>query len=76
MTKTQAQIVESIAALPEDERRALVEHLVAAHFDRPSFLSRMTQEERAHLDDAIAEADAGKLVDADTVWSRLRAKYA
>jgi hypothetical protein len=75
MTKSQAQILESIAALPEDERRALVGHLVSAHFDRPSFLKSMTPEQRARLDASIAEADRGELIDAATVWDRLKVKF-
>jgi predicted transcriptional regulator len=71
MTKTQAQILESIAALPDSDRRALVEHLVAAHLGESSFFDRMTPEQRTRLDQGIAEAERGEFAPAESVFDRI-----
>ena len=76
MTRNQAQILESIAALPETERRELVRHLVEANLAAPSFLERMSPEQRAHLNQAIAEAERGEFVEADEVFDRLARRLA
>ena len=71
MTKTQAQILESIAALSEPDRQALVEHLVETHLGAPSFYRRMTPEQLSHLDQGIAEADRGEFSPAEDVFERV-----
>lgn len=71
MTKTQAEIIESIAAPPEDERRALVGHLVSQHFDGPSFISQMSEQHLAELDQSITDADQGDVVSVGDVWRRM-----
>jgi hypothetical protein len=75
MTKTQASILESIAALPDNERRELVEHLVAANLGAPSFYERMTPEQRAHLAEGIAEADRGEGRPAGDVYADLARRF-
>jgi len=60
MTKTQAHIVELIAQLPLAERRELFEHVQETGLLDESFYSRMTPEQRAQLDDGIAQADRGE----------------
>ena len=74
MTKTQAQILESIAALPEPDRRALVEHLVEANLGGPSFFDQMTPEQRAHLEQGIAQANRGEFTSADVAFERIRGR--
>jgi predicted transcriptional regulator len=71
MTKSQACILESIAALPEAERRELIEHLVATNMGAPSFYERMTPEQRAHLAEGIAQADRGEGRPAEEVYADL-----
>ena len=62
MTKTQAQIVELIAQLPLAERRELIEHVQATGLLEESFYSGMTPEQRAQLEDGIAQAEKGEVV--------------
>jgi hypothetical protein len=71
VTKARAEIIESVAALFGAERRALVEHLVATNLGAPSFYERMTPEERAHLDEGIAQADRGEGRPAEDVYAEL-----
>lgn len=75
MTKTQAQIVELIAQLPLAERREFIEHVHATGLHDDSFYSQMTHEQRAQLDEGIAQADRGEVVDADAAFSRLAARF-
>lgn len=74
MTKAQADILASIAALPEAERRALVEHLVATNLGAPSFYEGMTPAERAHLAEGLAQADRGEGRPAEEVYADLDRK--
>ncbi|MGH6815286.1 MAG: hypothetical protein ACREC6_06260 [Hyphomicrobiaceae bacterium] len=76
MTKTQIRIVESIAALPEAERRALVEHLVATHLGETGFYERMTPEQMTHLAEGIAQADRGEGRPAEEVYANLARRCA
>ena len=75
MSKTKASILESIAALPEPERRELIEHLVATSMAAPSFWERMTPEQRAHLAEGIAQAERGEGRQADEVYADLARRY-
>ena len=75
MTRTQATILESIAALPEAERRELIEHLVATNVGAPSFFERMTLEQRAHLAEGIAQADRGEGRPAEEVFADLARRF-
>ena len=71
MTRKQAQIVELIAQLPLTERRELIEHVQESGLLDDSFYSRMTPEQRAQLDEGIAQADRGEVVDGDETFKRL-----
>jgi hypothetical protein len=75
MTRTQAQIVELIAQLPLTERRELVEHVQESGLLDDSFHSRMTPEQRAQLDEGIAQADRGEVVDGNEVFRRLASRF-
>lgn len=75
MTKAEAQILESIAALPEADRRRLVKHLIATNMDRPSFIGTMTPEQRRHLQEGIDQADRGEFSPAPEVYARLKRKF-
>ena len=75
MTKTQTEILDLIAKLPVAERRELVEHVQAAGLLDESFYAGMTTDQRAQLDDGIAEADRGQVVDGDTAFNRLATRF-
>ena len=75
MTKTQTEILDLIAKLPVAERRELVEHVQAAGLLEESFYAGMTTVQRARLDDGIAEADRGEVVDGDTAFNRLATRF-
>jgi predicted transcriptional regulator len=72
MTKAEAQILESIAALPEAERRRLVKFLIETNMDRPSFISSMTPEQRQGLQEGIEQAERGEYSPAAEVFARLK----
>jgi predicted transcriptional regulator len=75
MTRTQAEIVELIAQLPLAERRELVEHVQESGLLEDSFYSCMTPTQRAELDEGIAQADRGEVVDGDEVFKRLASRF-
>jgi predicted transcriptional regulator len=75
MTKTQARIVELVTQLSPAERRELVEHLQEAGLLEESFYSRMTPEQRAQLDEGIAQADRGETVDGGEAFDRLAGRF-
>lgn len=75
MTKTQAQIVELIAQLPLAERRELVEHVQQTGLLEETFYSSMSPEQRAQLDEGIAQAERGDVVDANEAFRRLAARF-
>jgi hypothetical protein len=75
MTKTQARIVELVAQLSPAERRELIEHMREAGLLDGSFYGRMTPEQRAQLDDGIAQADRGEVVDGRETFDRLAARF-
>lgn len=72
MTKAEAQILESIAALPEAERRSLVKFLIETNMDRPSFVASMTPEQRQRLQESIEQAERGEYSPAAEVFERLK----
>ena len=74
MTKTQAQILELFQSLPQAEQRELAEQLYEQTV-RGSFYDRMTPEQRAELDQSIAEADRGEGTEASIVMTRLAQKF-
>jgi hypothetical protein len=75
MTKTQAQIVELVAQLSVAERRELVEHMQQAGLLDDTFHGHMTAEQRAQLDEGIAQADRGKVVDGGEAFGRLAGRF-
>ena len=75
MTRTQAHIVELIAQLSLAERRELFEHVQQTGLLEPTFYSSMTPEQRAQLDEGIAQADSGEVVDVDEAFDRLAARF-
>ena len=75
IAKAQAQIVESIAQLSLAERRELFEHVQEAGLLEDSIYSRMTPEQHAQLDEGIAQADRGEVVDGDEVFNRLASRF-
>jgi hypothetical protein len=75
MTKTQAQIVELIARLPLAQRRESIEHVQQTGLLDDSFYSRMTPEQRTQLEDGIAQAERGEVVDGNEAFNRLAARF-
>lgn len=74
MTQTQTQILELFDTLDADERRKVAEHLYD-QTRRPSFDDRMSPEQRAQLQDAIAQADRGEVVASHEVFDRLAQRF-
>ena len=75
MTLTQTQILTLIATLPLEQRRELVEHFYDVNLFDGSFYDSMTAEQRADLEDSIAQADRGDVVPAPQVFSDLAQKF-
>ncbi len=75
MTRTQAHIVELIAKLSLTERRELFEHVKQTGLLEQTFYAGMTPEQRAQLDEGIAQADRGEVVDADEAFNGLASRF-
>ena len=75
MTHTQAHIVQLIAQLSLAERREFFEHVQQTGLLEQTFYSGMTPEQRAQLDEGIAQADRGEVVDADEALDRLASRF-
>ena len=75
MTRTQAEIVELIAQLPLEERRELMEHVQESGLLAESFHERLTDVQRAQLEEGIAQADRGEVTNADDVFNRLASRF-
>ena len=75
MTRKQAQIVELIAQLPLTERRELIEHVQESGLLDDSFYLRMTPKQRAQLDEGIAQADRGEVVDGNETFKQLASRF-
>ena len=73
MTDTQARIVELIAQLSL-ERRELMSHIRRSGLLEDSFFAGMTAEQRAQLDEGIAQADRGEVVDGNEAFERLASR--
>jgi len=74
MTKTQAQIIELFETLDAAEQREIAEQL----YERTivgSFYERMAPEQRAELDEGIAQAERGQVVPAEEVFDRLAKRF-
>jgi predicted transcriptional regulator len=75
MSDTQSRIVEMIAQLSLEERRELVAHIRQSGLLEESFLAGMTAEQRAQLDEGIAQADRGEVVDGNEAFQRLASRF-
>ncbi|MFZ4808142.1 MAG: hypothetical protein ACOYLQ_12865 [Hyphomicrobiaceae bacterium] len=74
MARTQSQIVELFQTLPQAQQRALAEQFYPPTI-RGAFYESMTPEQRAQLDQSVAEADRGEGTEAPFVMSRLAGKF-
>ena len=74
MTETQTRIVKLFKTLPPTEQRALVEHL-AETAQSGSFYDRLSPEQRAQLDESIAQAERGETVPAAEVFDRIAKRF-
>ena len=75
MTKTQTRILDLITKLPLAERRELVEHVQAAGLLDDSYYTGMTTAQRVQLDEGVAQADHGQIVDGHAAFQRLAAQF-
>lgn len=75
MTRAQNQILTLIAMLPLDQRRELVEHIYDVNLFGESFYDPMSAEQRAELDESIAQADRGDVVESEHVFAELARKF-
>jgi hypothetical protein len=75
MTKTQARIVELVAQLSLAERRELLEHMQQTGLLDESFYGRMTSDQRVQLDEGIAQADRGEVIDGGEAFDRLAKRF-
>lgn len=75
MTKTQTHIVELFAQLSPAERRELLEHIQEAGLLEESFHARMTPAQRAQLDEGVAQAERGEVVDGEEAFNRLASRF-
>jgi hypothetical protein len=75
MIKSKAEILQSIAALPDEERQELVEHLIATRMDGPGVLDRLAERDRADLSEGIAQADRGQVISSDELKDRMARRF-
>lgn len=74
MTKTQAQIIELFKTLDRTEQREVAQQL----YERAvagSFFDRMTPQQRADLDEGIAQAERGEVRPAEEIFDRLAERF-
>jgi len=74
MTETETRIVQLFKTLPPTEQRALIERL-AETTQTSSFYERMSADQRAQLDEGIAQAERGETVPAADVFERLAKRF-
>jgi len=74
MTKIQAQIIELFRTLEPAEQREIAEQLYETTVAGP-FYDRMTPEQRAELDEGIAQAERGQVLPADEAFDRLAKRF-
>ena len=74
MTETQTRIVQLFKTLPPTDQRALIEHL-AETAQIGSFYERLSADQRAQLDDGIAQAERGETVSAVDVFDSLAKRF-
>jgi len=74
MTKTQAKIIELFKTLDQAEQREVAQQL----YERAvvgSFYDRMTPQQRADLDEGIAQAERGQVRPSEEVFDRLAKRF-
>jgi predicted transcriptional regulator len=74
MTRTQAQIIELFKTLDQTQQREVAQQL----YERAvagSFYDRMTLQQRAELDEGIAQAERGEVRPAEEVFDRLARRF-
>ena len=74
MTNVQAQIIALFKTLDPAEQREVAEQL----YERTaagSFYDRMTPDQRAELDEGIAQAERGQVLPAEEVFDRLAKRF-
>jgi predicted transcriptional regulator len=75
MTKIARKIAELAETMSPDAQAALLD-MAEALARKPSFFETMRPEERAELDKAIADADAGRVITIEEVEAKLDALLA
>ena len=75
MTKAAARIIELFQTLPARDQRALVEQLSETARGQQTFYSRMSAEQRAELDEGLADVERGETVPAEGVFDDLAQKF-
>jgi predicted transcriptional regulator len=74
MTETETRIVQLFETLPPTQQQALIERL-AETAQTGSFYERMSADQRAQLDEGIAQAERGETVPAADVFDRLAKRF-
>jgi predicted transcriptional regulator len=74
MTTAQAQIYELFRALPIEDQRNLLSQLSEA-VEAEDLLDDLSAEDVAAIEEGIAQAERGEVVDADEVLGRIAARY-
>ena len=64
-----------ISSLPLEQRRELVEHLYDVNLFGPNFYDHMSPEQRADLEESIAQSDRGEVVPSEHVFAELAQKF-
>jgi hypothetical protein len=75
MTKAEALIIESIAALPDAERQRLVKLLIEMNLDGPSVFATLSPEQRHHIQQGIAQAERGEFSSVDEFYAELEQQF-
>ena len=75
MTSVQAQIIDLMAQLPLSERRELVEHMYDVNLFDESVIDKLSPEQRARLDESIAQANRGEGIASHAVFDGLAKKF-
>jgi hypothetical protein len=75
MTTIQAQIIELMGKLPLPERRQLVEHMYDVNLFDESVYDHLPAEQRARLDESIAQVERGETIPSDQVFDELAKKF-
>ena len=74
MNTAQAQILQLFEALPIDDRRDLLARLAETVEDDEA-IDDLSAEDIAAIEEGIAQAERGEVVDAEEVLDRIAARY-